>query len=324
MQLPPSGRANHPRPAFCRPVCIMSQDAPADDSACLPVRRASSPPLPLSLPKLPIFGQRSSSPFAQPSSSLSPRADLPASASASATAAAAGPSLLPEVPAPLYTELLVLVHGLKGTTEDFTFFEQQLACSSPALEGRLLVYSSDVNTERTHDGIVEGGTRLGEDIQRIATLHPSLEKISLVGFSLGGVYARYVSALLFDAETGTLAGLRPQTFVTVASPNLGVRRFGIYRFLPQQLIGATKFLLGKTVDELVMNDAHGSDGLEPLMVRMSKDEGDGGLQFLSALRVFSKRVMYGAFSGYLFHCASHARLLLSSVSLCCERETEAD
>lgn len=46
----------------------------------------------------------------------------------------------------------------------------------------------------------------------------------------GGIYARYTAALLFDEKESTIAGLIPRTFITVASPNLGVRDFGVYRF----------------------------------------------------------------------------------------------
>lgn len=104
------------------------------------------------------------------------------------------------------------------------------------------------------------------------------------------MYARYVAAILF--ADGELAGLVPQTFATVAAPNLGVRSFGMYRFLPAQVFGMTKFLLGKTGDELVLND--GGDDAVPLLVRMSKDSESGGLQFASALRAFRKRICYGA------------------------------
>jgi pimeloyl-ACP methyl ester carboxylesterase len=207
-----------------------------------------------------------------------------------ATAVAEEPRLAPELLASFaYDELLVLVHGLQGTAEDFTFFEQQLQQSAAASAGQLLIHVTDVNTERTHDGIVEGGMRLAEDIQRVVAENPSLNGISLVGFSLGGMYARYAAALLYDDATSTVAGLTPKTFATVASPNLGVRRFGVFRLIPQPLFGATKFLFGQTGDDLVMN----GDTDEPLVVSMSKDRNPVGLPFLTALRSFSRRYLYG-------------------------------
>jgi len=57
----------------------------------------------------------------------------------------------------------------------------------------------------------------------------SLRSISLVGNSLGGLYARHAAAELWDAQSGRIAGLEPDAFVSVGCPHLGVRQF---TFLP--------------------------------------------------------------------------------------------
>lgn len=62
-------------------------------------------------------------------------------------------------------------------------------------------------------------------IKRIVTANPSFREISIVGNSLGGLYARYAISLLYEPRDKTIAGLRPKTFMTVATPHLGVRRF---------------------------------------------------------------------------------------------------
>lgn len=186
-------------------------------------------------------------------------------------------------------ELLVLVHGLQGKSEDFTFFVDKLRETAAGCTGRLLVHVPLVNEHKTHDGIEVGGKRLAADIRRVVSEHSSLSRISMAGFSLGGMYARYAAGVLYDEATSTIAGLSPQTFVTVASPNLGVRRFGVYRFIPQPLFGAAKFLLGQTGDDIVLND----DREELIAVSMSKDSNPLGLPFISALKSFSKRFLYG-------------------------------
>lgn len=79
--------------------------------------------------------------------------------------------------------------------------------------------------------------------------HSSLEKISFVGHSLGGVVARYAIAVLYQQDLtrktgdgngecggeeltkssveeksrGKIAGLEPMNFITVATPHLGAR-----------------------------------------------------------------------------------------------------
>lgn len=212
-------------------------------------------------------------------------------AAADTLAAASGAMADESAGIPLHSpeELLVLVHGLQGTAEDFTFFADQLRETVAGRSGRLLVHVPLVNEQKTHDGIEAGGKRLAGDIRRVVSEHPSLSRISLVGFSLGGLYIRYAAGVLYDEATSTVAGLAPQTFTTVASPNLGVRRFGVYRFIPQPLFGATKFLLGQTGDDLVFND----DREELIAVSLSKDSNSLGLPFISALKSFSKRYLYG-------------------------------
>lgn len=212
-----------------------------------------------------------------------------AAANALTAASNAADSELEAAPLLPCEEVLVLVHGLQGTAEDFSFFADQLRQTSAGRSGRLLVHVPDVNEYKTHDGVEEGGKRLAADIRCFVSEHPTLSRISLVGFSLGGIYIRYAAGVLFDEATSTVAGLTPQTFATVASPNLGVRRFGVYRFIPQPLFGATKFLFGQTGDDLVLNDQRE----ELIAVSLSKDSNPLGLPFISALKAFSKRFLYG-------------------------------
>lgn len=183
-------------------------------------------------------------------------------------------------------ELLVIAHGLQGAVADFSYLLDELDASGPAADGALLVHAPGVNTDRTHDGVVAGGTRVAADIRMMVRRHPSLRRISLVGFSLGGLYMRYAAALLF--EDGLVAGLTPGRFVSVAAPNLGVRNFGVYRFLPQPVRARANLFIGVTGLELFLEDEN------PLLLRMSRDDapGEGGLQFVSALRSFSQRVLY--------------------------------
>lgn len=73
--------------------------------------------------------------------------------------------------------------------------------------------------------------------------HPSVEKISFIGHSLGGLVARYAIARLYEQEAshgnevcendgseksylengfkGKIAGLEPINFITSATPHLG-------------------------------------------------------------------------------------------------------
>lgn len=191
------------------------------------------------------------------------------------------------VPAPAAPkELLVLAHGLQGTVEDFNYLIEELSNTPAARGGRVLVHASRVNTDKTHDGVVLGGLRLAEDVRSVAAKYPSLESISMMGFSLGGLYVRYAVGHLFQAETETIAGLKPAKVIIVASPNLGVRRFGVYRFLPPSVYPFATVLIGDTGAQLLLQDE------EQLMMAMTTDRNKHNMKFVSALRSFPERCIY--------------------------------
>ncbi|PFH37320.1 serine esterase (DUF676) protein [Besnoitia besnoiti] len=143
------------------------------------------------------------------------------------------PHAPPHAPPPVC--LVVCVHGLGGIGSDFKFTAQVLNRRAPHI--KVLVSSS--NTGKTFDGVERGGARLAEEVRQEIARYPSLRYISLIGFSLGGLYMRYAVRLLYSPATGsappTVGGLRPLCVGTVASPHLGVRRFS-YLPLPDALV----------------------------------------------------------------------------------------
>jgi len=121
------------------------------------------------------------------------------------------------------THLVILVHGLDGTSEDLGYLKRILES-----ESSLAVLNTAVNEGSTRDGIINGGRRVADDISRILRESESMENynieyISFLGNSLGGLYARYAVMELFNEDTRLISGLQPLNFVTTASPWLGVR-----------------------------------------------------------------------------------------------------
>ncbi|KEP66903.1 UNVERIFIED_CONTAM: serine esterase (DUF676) protein [Hammondia hammondi] len=131
--------------------------------------------------------------------------------------------------------LVVCVHGIGGVSSDFQFTQRVLQQRAPHI--RVLVSTS--NTGKTFDGVQRGGERLAEEVRQEVARFPSLAYISLIGFSLGGLYMRFAVRLLYAPASGsspaTVCGLRPLCVGTVASPHLGVRRFS-YLPLPEGLM----------------------------------------------------------------------------------------
>lgn len=117
--------------------------------------------------------------------------------------------------------------------------------------------------------------------------HPSLQKISFVGHSLGGLVARYAIGRLYEQELPqnsdkisveepkeSIAGLAPVYFITSATPHLGSRGhkqvplFSGSRTL-EKFATRMSWCLGKTGKHLFLAD--GDDGKPPLLIRMVSD-----------------------------------------------------
>ncbi|KAG1674863.1 hypothetical protein FOA52_015253 [Chlamydomonas sp. UWO 241] len=88
--------------------------------------------------------------------------------------------------------------------------------------GDLLLHASTCNRRiDTFDGIDVCGGRLADEMRSVIARHPSLERISVVGHSMGGLVLRYAVAQLYQPGARTIGGLQPAHFVTLATPHLG-------------------------------------------------------------------------------------------------------
>jgi hypothetical protein len=77
----------------------------------------------------------------------------------------------------------------------------------------------------TYDGIDTGGERVAHEIEErlreLAEAGHDIQKISVIGYSLGGLIARYAIGLLYSK--GLFEKITPVNFTTFATPHLGVR-----------------------------------------------------------------------------------------------------
>ena len=93
-------------------------------------------------------------------------------------------------------------------------------------EDKLHILVSKTNSDTfTYDGIDLGAERVTQEIETyISDLEKEgrlIKKLSIVGYSLGGLVARYAIGLLFS--NGWFDRLEPVNFTTFATPHLGVR-----------------------------------------------------------------------------------------------------
>jgi hypothetical protein len=153
----------------------------------------------------------------------------------------------------------------------------------------------------TYDGIEVGGERvcheIEEELKRLRDDGTPVKKLSMVGYSLGGLVARYTAGLLEakgyftvsddDSEdTKTIQTLTPINFTTFATPHLGVRS-------PQKgLINQAFNVLGARTlsvsgQQLFLIDSFRQTG-KPLLEAMTQPDS----VFVKALARFRRRTCY--------------------------------
>lgn len=120
--------------------------------------------------------------------------------------------------------LCVLVHGLWGNGSHLNYLSTSLRNRYPDDELAILVCERNSSTF-TYDGIEVGAERVTREIEdTINELKEDgirVDRFSIIGYSLGGLIARYVVGLL-DSK-GYFDYIKPVNFTTFASPHIGVR-----------------------------------------------------------------------------------------------------
>ena len=140
----------------------------------------------------------------------------------------------------------------------------------------------------TYDGIEVGGERLAQEIEdELLKLEKRCQKItrlSIVGYSMGGLIARYSVGLLFSR--GLFDKLEPVNFTAFASPFLGVRApiKGYHSYLWNVLGGRMLSISGQ---QLFLMDSFRDTGRSLLEVMT-----DPKSIFITALKKFKHRTLY--------------------------------
>lgn len=140
----------------------------------------------------------------------------------------------------------------------------------------------------TYDGIELGAERVTHEIEscleELEREGKPIKKLSIVGYSLGGLVARYAIGLLYSR--GWFSKLKPINFTTFATPHLGVRT-------PGSGIGGRFFNLfgSRTLStsgrQLFIIDTF-RDSQRPLLSILA----DPSSIFIQALLKFKNRVLY--------------------------------
>ncbi|KAI4196861.1 MAG: hypothetical protein LQ350_006281 [Teloschistes chrysophthalmus] len=183
--------------------------------------------------------------------------------------------------------LCVLVHGFWGNPTHLEYLSKTLREKHPEDKLNILVAKSNSGTY-TYDGIETGGERVTQEVE---TLLEELEKdgapvakLSVVGYSLGGLIARYAIGLLYSK--GYFEKIQPVNFTTFASPHLGVRTplWGYHNHLWNAFASRTLSSSGRqlfTIDTF-------RDTKRPILLVLA----DPDSIFMRALSLFRNRTLY--------------------------------
>jgi len=183
--------------------------------------------------------------------------------------------------------LCVLVHGLWGNPDHLKFLSTSLREKYPEDKLHILVAKRNAGSF-TYDGIDTGGERLAHEIEEtlaeLAHNGHEITKLSVIGYSLGGLVSRYAIGLLF--HKGIFQKIKPVNFTTFATPHLGVRTplRGLHNFI-WNVLGART--VSQSGNQLFTIDSFRDTGRPLLAVLADPDS-----IFMQGLAQFQHRSLY--------------------------------
>lgn len=182
--------------------------------------------------------------------------------------------------------LVVLSHGIMGTGDDLEYLANLLESG-----GCQVLKSRSNENFRSFNGIKACGEALAQEIIELVERNPDLRMISVVGNSLGGLYARYSISILFSEKDGTICGLKPYRFMSIATPHLGVRNWTFtddYGCSAPDMIKKIAAKAMWTTGKDIFGFADDDSDDESLLFRMATES-----IFLAPLGSFEDRRLYG-------------------------------
>ncbi|KAG5368220.1 putative lipase [Yarrowia sp. C11] len=180
--------------------------------------------------------------------------------------------------------LFVLIHGLWGSATHMAAVKEVLDTTyGVKAGGDMVAYATQSNHGTlTYDGVKVCARRCYLEIKEVIRRYSedegvTFDRISILGYSLGGLIARYLSGILLDE--GFFDKVKPVVFSTIATPHLGSKfhRTDKRWFAWMNSLGGT--YLGSTGRDLFLKD--------PTIAEMS----DPSSSAYKALELFESRVL---------------------------------
>ena len=183
--------------------------------------------------------------------------------------------------------LCVLMHGLWGNPDHLKYLVDTLQEHHGKDKIMTLVCKSNAGNF-TYDGIDVGAERAAKEIKEFLKEMDdqgrNITKFSIVGYSLGGLVARYAIGVL--DHDGFFETMQPVNFTTFASPHLGTRT-PLKLWTSQVFNAFGPRVISASGQQLFVMDKFRDTG-KPLLEVMTEPESI----FVHALAKFQKRTLY--------------------------------
>lgn len=177
--------------------------------------------------------------------------------------------------------LVFLVHGLFGNGSHMSSNAEELRTKFATDDSVIVHIAKSNETLKTFDGIVVGAERLFVElmdrIKQLLEEKVTVKYISIVGYSLGGLFTRYLIGML--ESVGFFNKVTPVVYATFATPHVGTY-FHSQRFKARILNAFGSRLLGLSGGDLFCcND---------MLEEMSEPDS----RYITGLKRFKKRILF--------------------------------
>lgn len=144
--------------------------------------------------------------------------------------------------------LVVLIHGLWGNYKHMKSLKSVIEEAVKELDEEFLFLLPRQNAMfKTFDGIELIGYRTILEIARFVKQHEGINKISIVGYSMGGLVGRFVIGKLWSELDYMFRDIEPCLFMTMATPHLGIAFYNPDQKLKGKVLHSVLRVLGSSI-----------------------------------------------------------------------------
>ncbi|WWC67845.1 uncharacterized protein I206_101762 [Kwoniella pini CBS 10737] len=162
-------------------------------------------------------------------------------------------------------------------------------------DGQLVIMiAGGMTSQLTYDGIDVCASRVAYEIDlKIRELEKegkNVDKFSVMGYSLGGLVARYLVGLLHSRQPSFFDKHRPISFSTISTPHYGIPKYNTLLSRVLTYLGAR--VMSRSGEQLYVADNYSDEDQRPLLEIMANPRGIfyQGLEKFTRLEIYASAV----------------------------------